>query len=845
MSDLDKLASALRHAFEVWNARSTDSPELRDRQATVSVEYTGDAAELQHAGLSMGYNSDGEVTGQIEFRNLERLVAVPGVVRVTMQPNSRPLLDKTIAEMRVPWKVSPGFSGKGAGVIVAVIDTGIDIFHESFRTASGTRILELWDQSATTGGSAPPTGFAQIGRVYNSKDIDAGIKAGPPFASLDDNGHGTHVAGIAAGNGNQDDRCSFPGHYTGVAPLADLVIVKAIALPANSSSNTRDALRWCAQAGERHKHPNGSNKPVVINCSWGWDLGAHDGRDYNDVSVDLILRPSGNPIPSGLAVVAAAGNEGYGDTHESGTLHPAGQPGSSATVPFRMPDYSTSPDPISIWYDGAASITVQLTAPASAAFPSTNTTGPFAPGGAGSPFTIGRMQISITSPVSGDSRHGNKKNIDITISATPPQWQASTAYTPQASVVPRQTPGGHLYECVTAGTSAATEPTWPITPGDTITDGTVVWKCMPLLNIRPGIWQLLLTNTSSVTANWDIRFASNHDEGYPFFRLPSEKGDPPARRRDNTISSPGASRNAITVANYSSNTITSSSSRGPVTYPLGTASGEVKPTVAAVGSDVVAARSRNDKDKPSSCCDQKVVDKTGTSMAAPHVTGLVALMLEKNPLLTFEQVRLYLQHSARVDGIPATETPPVIDPSTGIRWGHIWGAGKVNAQAALAEVPPAPNSGGGGRGQPMISMDEAGLGYTPHTIFSRLGDWQRRFGPRPGLMLTAALISRHVDEVLGLINHNARVGAVWRRRGGPLLVRHLLYNHQTPVTLLPATVKGLNITTLIGRFLSILHRFGGEHLRADIEYYREFVHRWPGTDLGGLDAEAVRLGGKP
>lgn len=141
-------------------------------------------------------------------------------------------------------------------------------------------------------------------------------------------------------------------------------------------------------------------------------------------------------------------------------------------------------------------------------------------------------------------------------------------------------------------------------------------------------------------------------------------------------------------------------------------------------------------------------------------------------------------------------------------------------------------------------MDEAGLGYTPHTIFSRLSDWQRRFGPRPGLMLAAALISRHVDEVLGLINHNARVGAVWRRRGGPLLVRHLLYSHQTPVALLPATVKGLNITTLIGRFLSILHRFGGEHLRGDIEYYREFVHRWPGTDLGGLDAEALRLGGK-
>lgn len=845
MSDLDKLESSLRHAFEVWRMGSAVSPEVQDRKATVSVEYTGDVAELQSAGLNTGYNSEGEVSGQIEFRNLARLVAVPSVVRVTMQPDSRTLLDKTVVEMRVPWKVPPGFSGKGAGVIVAVIDTGIDIFHESFRTTSGTRILELWDQSATTGGKSPPTGFQQIGRVYNKQNIDDGISAGPPFASIDDDGHGTHVAGIAAGNGNQDDRCSFPGHYVGVAPLADLVIVKAIMLPASSSSDTRDALRWCAQAGERHKTPEGLNKPVVINCSWGGSLGAHDGNDYSDVSVDRILRPGSNPVPAGLAVVVAAGNEGDGDTHDSGMLQPAGQVGASTTVSFYMPDNSTDSDPISLWYNGNASITVQLTAPANAALPGTNTTGPVAAGGTGSPFTIGRMRIVITSPASGDPTHGNKKNVSITISATPSQWQASTAYTLQASVVPRLTPADHRYECVTAGVSAATEPTWPTTLGDTVTDGTVVWKCVPLLNIRPGVWQLMLTNTSPVAANWDIWLQSSHDDNFPSFRLPSEKGAPPPRRRNNTVSSPGMSRNAITVANYLNNNITHSSSRGPVSNPIGTPPGEVKPTIAAVGADVVAARSRDDEAVPSSCCDQKVVDKTGTSMSAPHVAGLVALMFEKNPHLTFEQVRRHLQHSAQVDGIPTAETPPVIDSSLGIRWGNIWGAGKVNAQAALTETPSAPNSGGGGRGQPMISMDEAGLGYTPHTIFSRLVDWQRRFGPRPGLMLAAALISRHVDEVLGLINHNARVGAVWRRRGGPLLVRHLLHSHQTPVTLLPATVKGLEITTLIGRFLSILYRFGGEHLRADIEYYREFVHRWPGTDLVGLDAEALRLGGKP
>lgn len=777
MSELEKLAPSLRHALEVWRTRSAVSPELQDSQVTVTVAYTGDVAELQAAGLRTGYNADGKVSGQIEFRNLEQLVAVPGVMRVTMQPNVRPLLDETVTEMRVPWKVPPGFSGKGAGVIVAVIDTGIDIFHESFRTASGTRILELWDQSASTGGSAPPAGFAQIGRVYDAAQINAGIGAGPPFASIDDNGHGTHVAGIAAGNGSQDDRCSGPGKYVGVAPEADLLIVKAIALSAGSSGNIGDALRWCAQAGARH-----GGKPVVINCSWGSFLGAHDGNDETDILVDEILRPAGNPV-SGLAIVVAAGNEGNGDTHESGTLQRAGQSGAEATVSFYIPDNSTIPDPISLWYDGSASITVQLTAPASTAFSGTNTTGPFVPGGTGSPFTIGSMQISIRSTTAGDPAHDNKKEIYISISATGNRGN------------------------------------------------------------RDGIWQLKLTNTAPVAANWDIWSQSNHNEGYPVFRLPHESGDPPARRRNNTISSPGMSRNAITVANYLGNEIGGCSSRGPAEIPPGISSGEVKPTVAAVGIAVTAPRSRDDKDVPPLCCDQKVVDKEGTSMAAPHVAGLIALMFEKNRNLTFEQVRRHLQHSARIDGIPAAEVPSIIDPLPGIRWGNIWGAGKVNAQAALAEILTAAVPGGGSGRRPTISMDEPVLGYTPHTIFSRLGDWRYRCGPRPGLMLAAALLSRHVDEVLRLINQNVRVATVWRRHGGPVVVRHLLYDHQTWVTLLPTTVGRHNIVSLIQQFLPILYRFAGERLKADIEYYRDFVHQWPGTNLDTLDTEALRLGG--
>lgn len=782
---MNKFSNELRHALEVWRVRSAGSTELAERRLTVSVVYKGDVAELQKAGLSTGYDANGEVSGQIAFKDLERLAEVPGVERVTMQPNARVLLDESVPEARVPWKVPPGFAGKGAGVIVAVIDTGIDVFHESFRKPGNkTRILELWDQSASVGGSTPPAGFAQIGRIYNSVQIEAALAAGedatPAFGSVDTNGHGTHVAGIAAGNGSQDDRCSFPGRYVGVAPEADLVIVKAIALPTGSSSDTRDALRWCAQAGTRN-----GGKPVVINCSWGSNLGAHDGADYSDISVDRILRPAAAPIPASLAVVVAAGNEGYGDTHEAGTLQPMGQPGASTTISFYMPSNSTDADPIAIWYDAAGTFTVQVTAPVSTAFPGTNTTGVFAPGGAGSPFTIGGMQVSITSDTAPDPNHSGKKNIFISISTT-------------------------------AGR-----------------------------RMRDGVWTLALANTAAAVAKFDIWTQSSHTDGYPIFRLPGESGAPPARRRNNTVDSPGCSRNAITVANYHDNEIWDSSSRGPASYPAGTPSGEVKPTVAAVGAYVTAPRSRLYDDVPSSCCDQKVTDMNGTSMAAPHVAGIVALMLQKNRNLNFEQVRGHLQHSARQDGIPAGEVPAIIDPLPGIPWGNIWGAGKVNAQVALAEIPDGPSVGGGGGGGGTISLDERELGYTPHTIFSRLGDWQRRLGARPGLMLIASLVSEHVDEILRLINGNKKVGAVWRRNGGPMLVRHLLYGIKPQWTFLPVEVPGCDVRVLMPRFLPLLARFGSVRLKADIERFGTFALSWPGAEASVLDEYALRLTVKP
>ena len=495
---MSKLDGGVVHALAVWRAEleyaeSGDYPDLdRDliqhRRVPVLVTYRGDPDELRAAGLDTGFDQGGFVSGQIDLVDIERLESVPGVVAIELVRTDTVDLDTSVQELRVPWKVPPPdpWPGKGAGVIVAVIDTGIDVFHESFQKADGTpRILELWDQSnGLAGGSLPPSPLQQIGKIYKTEEIKAGIDNGS-FPSVDDRGHGTHVAGIAAGNGRQDDRCSFPGRYIGVAPEADLIVVKAIGLPPGSTANVLDALQWCFDATTRH------SKPVVINCSFSNATGPHDGTSPRDRWIDRLVRPSGI-IRSGVAIVTSAGNNGARDIHESGVIPANG----SVTIPFYMPDDSRRPDELDIWYSGAATLSVTLTAPPNPAVPGPHVVGPIGPGPS-STVRLGRMRITVDNQLFPNAFNG-KKNINITIAAPPPP---------------------------------------PPPP-------------QPPLFMRSGTWQLTLTETGGMDASWDAWFEPSKTDGYPEFRFP---GDPPApipRRAENTIGDPGTGRSVITVANY-------------------------------------------------------------------------------------------------------------------------------------------------------------------------------------------------------------------------------------------------------------------------------------------------------
>jgi hypothetical protein len=109
-------------------------------------------------------------------------------------------------------------------------------------------------------------------------------------------------------------------------------------------------------------------------------------------------------------------------------------------------------------------------------------------------------------------------------------------------------------------------------------------------------------------------------------------------------------------------------------------------------------------------------------------------------------------------------------------------------------------------------------------------------------MLLTALCSEHIDEVMRLINSDRRVTLAWRRGGGHLLVRHLLHGPTPANMVLPKSIPGCDVPTLMGDFGAVLYRAGGSRLRADLERFAEFLATCPGADLQHMDTAALAIG---
>ena len=175
----------------------------------------------------------------------------------------------------------------GKGVVLGFIDTGIDIYHPDFNDSLGnTRILAVWDQYLSDDGSS---GYG-YGQAWDSTAINDSL-----CPHVDHNGinHGTHVAGIASGNG------LGVNNYWGVAPESNIVMVASNQGVGNWLSTVVDAVNFIYDVADSY------NMPCVINVSMGDYFGSHDGEDAASLLIDSIVN-----YKEGRAFVAAAGNAG-------------------------------------------------------------------------------------------------------------------------------------------------------------------------------------------------------------------------------------------------------------------------------------------------------------------------------------------------------------------------------------------------------------------------------------------------------------------------------------------------------------------------------------------------------
>ncbi len=253
-----------------------------------------------------------KAAGQLDRTKGLVLVEIAGTVEVPPPPVNK---GEKVTSRATPEKiVSGGIDGlTGKGVIVAIIDTGIDFRHADFiqKDTKGiptSRIKYLWDMtSKETGNSSKlrgkpgpiqfPNGNA-AGRLYSQADLTAELQSSKKLiGSCDNEGHGTNCAGVAAGNGN-----ASAGKYAGVAPQADIIGVR-LGDDLEMGSLLPAVLTWLEKvAGDR---------PMVISCSFGGQHGGRDGHMIEERRISAQFKPD----RKGRAICIAAGNEGTDEFH--------------------------------------------------------------------------------------------------------------------------------------------------------------------------------------------------------------------------------------------------------------------------------------------------------------------------------------------------------------------------------------------------------------------------------------------------------------------------------------------------------------------------------------------------
>ncbi len=561
------------------------------------VRFRGNTLDVTSVGGRIVWRLGDVAEVSVPLGELASLAKLPAVRYVDLAMPLVPQLDVAVPATGATQMRSgtpPEWRGDtGRNVIIGILDTGIDLAHPDFLDPAGTtRILHLFDYTTGTQCTA-----AQI-NAHECTEVDT-------------DGHGTQVAGIAAGNGAATGNGELAYRYVGMAPEADLIVAKADWTTANIVQAVGDMENLAAPLG----------LPLVINMSLGTEIGPHDGTDNAARALDNASGP-------GRIIVIAAGNHAADGTHASGTVTQDGSIVTNLDVPV-----STDLTLIDIWYGGADQLAVHLhnTAECDSGLISA----PVADSSAESSFCSGRGTVVSggINPLNGD------REILVTLAATPTTPFAATAWTLEL----RGTAVANgRFDAWVNGTSSGAKFTSNLDASDTLND-----LAAATAPIAVGAY-----NTKNTW--YSLEGPMSAEVSNPLGMLASYSSHGPRRACSAAASCPAVQ----------------------------------KPEITAPGAWIASAYSAQTQ-WPDGTCSDCYIDldgvhsfRQGTSMAAPMVSGAVALLLQVDPAGDPTQIRDLLEQYAKVDDFVG-QAPNVT-----------WGYGKLDVKAAFdalpVPLPPAP-----------------------------------------------------------------------------------------------------------------------------------------------------------